>query len=205
MHRRTPLLTVLIVAGLGAALPAGLRGGELEDRIKTLELQLQLAETTAALLEKENEALRQENAALKAKHAAAPAAADASEMPPAEGGEAADPFRVGAVWYGTLRGGKDGKEQMKWALSVSERTGDRIAGGVAFDVPGKPKFEMKFTGSAPTDGDGPVTVETERVGQAKLFMRGRLANGAVTGACSMTDPHGRKKYGSAALIARDRE
>ncbi|WP_372725227.1 hypothetical protein [Novipirellula sp.] len=161
----------------------------LNQRIETLELKLQLAEQQIKQLNEECEALRKENASLKE--------VEAESSDPAK-----DQFAPGVVWGGLSKipGQKD---ELRWAISIAQRDGDKLEGVVATHSPSGDKIEFPVTGKAPRRGDGLVIIESPVVGRAKIFMRGTLRNGSVALAFSGTSPLGKKFFGSAALSPKN--
>ena len=178
------LLTACLAAFLAAGPARAQDAPDLRRKVDELEAKLRLAEETVDLLEKENVRLRDENAKLKGGE---PKSADASDS---------DPFRVGVVWVGEA---KTGDKTAQWAISVSERDGNKLSGVSAVIGPDGKKAEVPFSGTAPAKGDGLVVLESPLVGRAKIFMRGRLVNGEIALAFSGTSRLGEKVFGSATL------
>ncbi len=156
---------------------------DLKRQISDLETRLGLAEKSAELLEKEIELLRKENAQLKGEERTSQA-------------EEIDQFRVGVVWVGEAR---TGGRIAQWAVSVSERSERRFSGVVAIVAPDGKKSEFPVSGTAPATGNGLLVLESPLVGRAKLYMRGRVANGEAALAFSGTTRLGDKILGSATL------
>lgn len=155
----------------------------LRERIDQLESQLAAADEAMALLEKEGETLRSENRKLK------------GEKEP-EAAITQDPFGVGVVWVGDAKiNGQIGK----WAISITERNGNKLSGVIAAAGPAGGKLEIPVSGVAPASGNGLVTFESPLIGRAKSFMRGRLINGEIALAVSITGRLGEKAFGSANL------
>jgi len=147
----------------------------LKKQVESLELKLQLAETTISILEKDR--------------------AETSDSS-TESTES-DPFRAGAVWAGSaVRGGTEAK----WALSIAQRDGEKFSGGVAIAGPQGKKFEFPVHGTAPVKGNGLVVIESPLMGRRKAFFRGRMVNGKVALAFSLTGENGEKNFGSATLL-----
>lgn len=162
---------------------------KLKQKIEILELKLKLAEQSAEQLEKECEELRQENSKLKG---------DAPKDKPTKSDEE-DQFRVGTVWVGVSKGTGNPKEIARWAISVSERDGTKMSGGLAIVLSDGKKADIPFSGTAPANGNGLVVIETPLVGRAKIYARGRLTNGQASLAFSGTNPLGEKVFGVAAM------
>lgn len=161
---------------------------KLKQQIEILELKLQLAEQSAEQLEKECEELRKENGKLK------------GNSPKDEKvAEDEDPFRVGRVWVGVSKDTRDPKKTNRWAISIAERDGTKMSGGLAIVTADGKKVDVPFTGTAPAKGDGLVVIETPLLGRAKIYARGRLTNGHVSLAISGTSPLGEKVFGAAAM------
>lgn len=153
---------------------------ELKRRVTTLESRMELLEQLIDSLVAQN---------AKGKRMESSPAAPALK-------EAADPFRVGVVWVGEA---KSGDKVAKWALSVSGREGNRLTAGVVVALPNGEKQEFGLAGTAPGSGDGLVVLESELVGRAKIFARGRLQNGEIALTFSGTSKLGDKMFGSATL------
>lgn len=166
--------------------PAQAQDGSADLRLKVdeLEARLKLAEQTVDILEKETERLRAENARLKGAEAKPTTSSDE------------DPFRVGVVWVGEAR---SGDKTARWAISISERDGNKFSGVAAIIGPDGKKAEVPVSGTAPENGNGLVVFESPLVGRAKMFMRGRLVNGEIALAFSGTSRLGDKLFGSATL------
>jgi hypothetical protein len=162
---------------------------KLKQQIEILELKFQLAEQSAEQLEKECAELRKENAKLKG---AAP------KDTPAKA-EEEDQFRVGRVWVGVSKDTRDPKKTNRWAISIAERDGTKMSGGLAIVTADGKKVDVPFTGTAPTSGDGLVVIESPLIGRAKIYARGRLTNGQASLAFSGTNPLGDKVFGAAAM------
>lgn len=193
--RLTQIVTIalaglLTMPSVGFANDAELE--KLKQQIEVLELKLKLAEQTAEVLEKECAALRNENARLKGMDAKGKA--DKSEKP-----DENDQFRVGAVWVGVSKDTRDPKRVTRWAISVSERDGEKLSGGLAIVNPDGKKADVPFSGKAPATGDGLVVIETPAIGRAKILARGRLVNGVASLVFSGTNPLGEKAFGAAAM------
>jgi hypothetical protein len=178
------LLTACLAAFLAAGAARAQDATDLRRKVDELEAKLKLAEETLDLLEKENVRLRDENAKLKGGE---PKPADSSDN---------DPFRVGVVWVGEA---KSGDKVGQWAISISERDGNKLSGVAAIVGPEGKKSEVPVSGTAPAKGDGLVVLETPLVGRAKIFLRGRLVNGEIALAFSGTSRLGEKFFGSATL------
>ncbi len=69
----------------------------------------------------------------------------ANETSVKAGENPADPFRVGVTWVGEA---KAGNRTAKWAVSISERDGQRFSGGMVTVAPNGDKFEMPISGTA---------------------------------------------------------
>lgn len=162
---------------------------KLKQQIEILELKLQLAEQSAQQLEKECAELRKENAKLKG---------NSPKDEPTTSDEE-DPFRVGRVWVGISKNTRNPKETTRWAISIAERDGTKMSGGLAIVNPDGKKADVPFTGTAPASGDGLVVIETPLIGRAKIYARGRLTNGQASLAFSGTNPLGEKVFGAAAM------
>ena len=172
----------LVLAGIGRAEDAAT--ADLRRQVEELQTKLSLSEKAEELLVKEIEDLRKENAKLK------------GTAEPVNPAAEADQFRVGVVWVGEARiNGKTGR----WAVSISERDGQKFKGAVAMQGPDGKKAEVPVSGTAPSKGDGLVVLESPLVGRAKVFMRGRLSNGEIALALSATNRMGDKSFGSATL------
>jgi hypothetical protein len=187
-----PLVSVVFfglfaIQNAGAADDAEIE--KLKQQIEILELKLQLAEQSAEQLEKESAALREENAKLKG---------EAPKSTPTTADEE-DQFRVGRVWVGVSKDTRDPKKTNRWAISVAERDGTKMNGGLAIVTADGKKVDVPFTGTAPAKGDGLVVIETPLLGRAKIYARGRLTNGHVSLAISGTSPLGEKVFGAAAM------
>jgi hypothetical protein len=163
-------------------------GSVLDQRIEILELKLQLADQQIQQLNEECEALRKENASLKKK--------EADKSDPAN-----DQFAPGVVWVGVSKA--LGKDEIRWAISISQRNGEKLEGVVATVSPSGEKIEFSVTGKAPRNGDGLVVIESPVIGRAKIFMRGTLRNGSVALAFSGINPLGKKFFGTAALSPKN--
>jgi hypothetical protein len=156
---------------------------KLRERVTLLEAQLAAADASVAAFEKQCEMLKKEISELK------------GEKEPTES-TTADAFAVGVVWIGEAKiNGHTGK----WALSISERDGNKLSGVVAAVGPAGVKHEITVSGTAPATGNGLVTLESPLVGRAKSFMRGRLTNGEVALAVSLVNRLGEKAFGAATL------
>jgi hypothetical protein len=186
-------VVMIIVAGLmtmpsfGFANDAELE--KLKQQIELLETKLRLAEQTAEILKKECADLRNENARLKGMDS------KGKSDKPDEG----DQFRVGAVWVGVSKSTNDPQRVTRWAISVSERDGEKLSGGLAIVNPDGKKADVPFSGKAPATGDGLVVIETPAIGRAKILARGRLVNGVASLVFSGTNPLGEKIFGAAAM------
>jgi hypothetical protein len=180
---------MLLVGCLAVCLASGAAhaqdgAADLRLKVDELEARLKLAEQTVDILEKETERLRAENARLKG-----------GEPKPMTSSDA-DPFRVGVVWVGEA---KSGDRTANWAISISERDGNKFSGVAAIVGPDGKKSEVPVSGTAPEKDNGLVVLESPLVGRAKMFMRGRLVNGEIALAFSGTTRLGDKLFGSATL------
>lgn len=165
---------------------------KLKQQIELLETKLRLAEQTAEILQKECAELRNENARLKGMDSKGK-----SDKPDVVDG--GDQFRVGAVWVGVSKDTRDPKKVTRWAISISERDGEKLSGGLAIVNPDGKKADVPFSGKAPATGDGLVVIETPAFGRAKVLARGRLVNGVASLVFSGTNPLGEKIFGAAAM------
>jgi hypothetical protein len=189
--RFVPLVSLAFISLLAVQSARAADDAEIEklkQQIEILELKLQLAEQSAEQLEKECEELRKENAKLKG---------NAPKDEPKTSDE--DQFRVGRVWVGVSKSTKNPKETTRWAISIAERDGTKMSGGLAIVNPDGKKADVPFTGTAPASGDGLVVIETPLIGRAKIYARGRLTNGQASLAFTGTNPLGEKLFGAAAM------
>ena len=85
---------------------------------------------------------------------------------------------------------------------MAERNGRKFAGAIAAINEDGKKHEIAVSGTAPENGNGVVVIESPIIGRAKLFMRGKLNNGAIALVFSGTTPLGKKFFGSAELKAK---
>ncbi len=120
----------------------------------------------------------------------------ANETSVKAGENPADPFRVGVTWVGEA---KAGNRTAKWAVSISERDGQRFSGGMVTVAPNGDKFEMPISGTAPDSNNGLVVMETSLVGRARYFARGRLQNGEIALTFKGTTNLGQDIVGAATL------
>jgi len=176
-------VSVLLICGIDFSSDCNAQDAA-KQQIELLEAKLSLAEKTLELLEKECEELRKENARLKA---------DKDKSMNEEG----DQFAPGVVWVGEAKTAN--KPPIRWAISVSERDGRKLAGVIALTTPDGRKVEQPISGTAPATGNGLVVIETPLIGRGQMFMRGRINSGEIALAFSGTTPLGDKHFGSATL------
>jgi hypothetical protein len=169
---------------------------ELKKRIEQLEAKVQLLERSISMIFTEldkgttsNLAGSGPSNATKMAETTKPAVNDLS-----------DPFRVGVTWAGevSVRNAR-GNLKTKWAISISERDGDRFGGGLVVGMPDGEIIETPVSGTAPSNGDGLVVMETPLIGRAKSFARGRLQNGEIALTVKATSKLGEEVVGSATL------
>ena len=145
---------------------------DLESRVDQLETKVKLLERLVTSLLEERPSDSSKGAMLKD----TASSTSAERIAPA-GENAVDAFRVGVTWVGEIKGigGKAGK----WAISVSERTGEKFGGGMVVVGPNGEKLELPISGTVPVAGNGIVIMETPLVGRQKIFARGRMQNGEI--------------------------
>ncbi|AMV35559.1 hypothetical protein VN12_25935 [Pirellula sp. SH-Sr6A] len=169
---------------------------DLKQRIEQLEAKVQLLEKSISMLFTELDKGTASGSAGTGT-SGAPKMAE-STKPPVN--DQSDPFRVGVTWVGDVAvKSARGTAKSKWAISISERDGTRFAGGLVIGMPDGQIVESPVSGTAPTNGDGLITLETPLIGRAKSFARGRVQNGEIALTVKGTTKLGEDVVGSATL------
>ncbi len=163
---------------------------DLKRRVEQLEDRVQLLEKSLNLLLSEREKTPLQNSMAQTP------SLPANNQPGKATENPADPFRVGVTWVGEA---KSGNRTAKWAISISERDGQRFAGGMVMVAPNGEKVEMPISGTAPDSNSGLVVMETALVGRAKYFARGRLQNGEIALTFKGTSNLGQDMVGASTL------
>ncbi|XZE44282.1 hypothetical protein SH467x_003883 [Pirellulaceae bacterium SH467] len=169
---------------------------ELKNRIEQLEAKVQLLERSVNLLFAELDK-GQASVTMAANSSNAPKGSEGTKEPASD---QSDPFRVGVTWVGDVAvKNARGSAKTKWAISISERDGVRFEGGLVVSLPDGQIVESPVSGTAPSNGDGLVVMETPLVGRAKSFARGRLQNGEIALTVKATTKLGEEVVGAATL------
>lgn len=169
---------------------------ELKKRIEQLEAKVQLLEKSISMIFTE---LDKGTTGTPAGSGLS-SATKMAETPKPAVNDQSDPFRVGVTWVGDLAvKNARGSAKSKWAISVSERDGDRFSGGIVVGMPNGEIIETPISGTVPSDGDGLVVMETPLVGRAKSFARGRMQNGEIALTVKATTKLGEEVVGAATL------
>ncbi|MDX1928724.1 MAG: hypothetical protein SFV81_19500 [Pirellulaceae bacterium] len=165
---------------------------ELKSRVDQLETKVKLLErlVTSLLEERESESSKGTTQKDTSSSTSAARVAQADE-------NAVDAFRVGVTWVGELKG--TGGKAGKWAISVSERNGDKFGGGMVVVGPNGEKLELPISGTVPVTGNGLVIMETPLVGRQKAFARGRMQNGEIALTFKATNKLGEDVIGACTL------
>ena len=88
-----------------------------------------------------------------------------------------DPFAEGAVWVGDFKVAQKGTAVLKWALTITERSGTKFRGDILVKNRDMEVETIRVAGTATDKARGAIVCQTERKGLAQVRLTGKLENG----------------------------